>query len=634
MAPGANARSPDDSTRPEPRAGRLRPKPRRPSAAARAEPRPAAHRPDRRCRASGPCRGPSRAACRWPSSWSSPWPSASSRCLTRLRPRQRPAPAGADEPRGPGQGRGGRGQGPGRATRPTTSDGSDRRLGQRRPQRQRRSPSFGSHASPTTPTTSPRRTCALRFGLGSQTSAGDRSSSRPPASTFTAPLTARRAAARPATPSATPRSSRFADPVGRQADLVPRSQPLGAVHHAGQHHRHRRRLPGLITSLGALRSGDRRLVAAGPALHHAAAPADRSRPRRWPKATWPAASRPIGPGPARPEITELSRQFNAMADQVEETMDVIRRDRDRSREFLADVSHELRTPLAALRTFNELLQEKAGDDAGGPRRIPRVERPADRTARLAGPEPARAVQARLGPDPPGPAPGRPSGDGPLGRGAGPGGGPAARRRAHHGSARCAARRPPRPAAPRPGRDQPRRQRPQVHPARRVGPGGAGAPCRRRRASRSSTRGVGIDAAELPHIFDRFYRGSRANEARGSGSGLGLAIVRSDRGDARRPDRGREPGRDGSGSTFTVTLPADPRSRAEGEAACAGDRRDSAGAERRAPRPAAAARAGRPHRAATGGFTRRASTAARPTSGLEPATSTLATRSGTDSATKR
>ncbi|HEX7613527.1 MAG TPA: HAMP domain-containing protein [Candidatus Limnocylindrales bacterium] len=62
------------------------------------------------------------------------------------------------------------------------------------------------------------------------------------------------------------------------------------------------------------------------------------------------------------EITELSHQFNAMAEQVEESMEVIRRDRDTSREFLADVSHELRTPLAALRTFNELLREKAGDD--------------------------------------------------------------------------------------------------------------------------------------------------------------------------------------------------------------------------------------------------------------------------------
>ena len=51
-----------------------------------------------------------------------------------------------------------------------------------------------------------------------------------------------------------------------------------------------------------------------------------------------------------------------MADRLEESVEIIRRDRDRSRDFLADVSHELRTPLAALRTFNELLQEGAADD--------------------------------------------------------------------------------------------------------------------------------------------------------------------------------------------------------------------------------------------------------------------------------
>ena len=39
-------------------------------------------------------------------------------------------------------------------------------------------------------------------------------------------------------------------------------------------------------------------------------------------------------------------------------------------------------------------------------------------------------------------------------------------------------------------------------------------------------GVGIDATELPHVFDRFYRGTLANEERGTGSGLGLSIVRS------------------------------------------------------------------------------------------------------------
>ena len=42
------------------------------------------------------------------------------------------------------------------------------------------------------------------------------------------------------------------------------------------------------------------------------------------------------------------------------SIEFIRRDRDRSRDFLADVSHELRTPIAALRTFNELLTEGAG----------------------------------------------------------------------------------------------------------------------------------------------------------------------------------------------------------------------------------------------------------------------------------
>ena len=62
------------------------------------------------------------------------------------------------------------------------------------------------------------------------------------------------------------------------------------------------------------------------------------------------------------ELGELAVQFNTMADRLEESVEIIRRDRDRSRDFLADVSHELRTPLAALRTFNELLMETAGDD--------------------------------------------------------------------------------------------------------------------------------------------------------------------------------------------------------------------------------------------------------------------------------
>ena len=68
-------------------------------------------------------------------------------------------------------------------------------------------------------------------------------------------------------------------------------------------------------------------------------------------------------------------------------------------------------------------------------------------------------------------------------------------------------------------------------------------------------GVGIDPGELPRIFDRFFRGSRASEARGSGSGLGLAIVRSIV--EMHGGTVTVSSRLGGGSTFLVTLPAQP-----------------------------------------------------------------------------
>jgi two-component system sensor histidine kinase BaeS len=70
-------------------------------------------------------------------------------------------------------------------------------------------------------------------------------------------------------------------------------------------------------------------------------------------------------------------------------------------------------------------------------------------------------------------------------------------------------------------------------------------------------GVGIAPGDLPHIFDRFWRGDPARSRAGqpSGSGLGLAITQwiaeAHGGEITVQSR---PGR---GTVFTVTLPRTP-----------------------------------------------------------------------------
>lgn len=65
------------------------------------------------------------------------------------------------------------------------------------------------------------------------------------------------------------------------------------------------------------------------------------------------------------EIGELGRQFNAMAGKLELTVRDLRQERDVLRRFVADASHELRTPVTALKTFNELLLAGAELEAAG-----------------------------------------------------------------------------------------------------------------------------------------------------------------------------------------------------------------------------------------------------------------------------
>ena len=425
----------------------------------------------------------------------------------------------------------------------------------------------------------------LRFGLGSETSGGTGFIPSVPVSTFSAPLTAEPGRGEARDSVSYTEIFKFADPdgvkptwyleVSLSAPYTTRSSTITSV--VGFL---------LFTAIGALALAVvvssllarrfttplRRLTEAARALAEGdlarRVPADRART-----------------GGA--EITELSHQFNAMADQVEETMEEIRRDRDIGREFLADVSHELRTPLAALRTFNELLQERAGNDVdartefleASAQQIERLDWLAQNLLELSKldsglirldlrPDDLRATilsaveQAQV----------------------------SAQRRGLTLTAEL-------PETPLVTRHDPQRLGQAMtnligNALKFTIRGGSVrvtlSPHPRGAQIQVIDTGVGIDAGELPHVFERFYRGSRANEARGSGSGLGLAIVRS----VVEMHRGRVmvESRVGAGSTFTVTLPADPRTAVEAAASGAAPAPTPAAVGSAAPAPAVKAAA--------------------------------------------
>ncbi len=66
-------------------------------------------------------------------------------------------------------------------------------------------------------------------------------------------------------------------------------------------------------------------------------------------------------------------------------------------------------------------------------------------------------------------------------------------------------------------------------------------------------GQGISAEDLPHIFDRFYRGAQPKTSRVAGSGIGLAVVK----ELVEAHKGRVwvESKEGRGSTFHFTVPA-------------------------------------------------------------------------------
>ena len=75
---------------------------------------------------------------------------------------------------------------------------------------------------------------------------------------------------------------------------------------------------------------------------------------------------------------------------------------------------------------------------------------------------------------------------------------------------------------------------------------------KRAVVRVEDTGIGIPAADLPHIFDRFYRVDKARSRETGGTGLGLSIVRQivllHDGDIRAESE------ENKGTTFIIDLP--------------------------------------------------------------------------------
>ncbi len=62
------------------------------------------------------------------------------------------------------------------------------------------------------------------------------------------------------------------------------------------------------------------------------------------------------------EIGNLAAQFNQMADQLQDNIAQLEKERDTLRRFITDASHELRTPVTALKNFLTLVQGPAAQD--------------------------------------------------------------------------------------------------------------------------------------------------------------------------------------------------------------------------------------------------------------------------------
>lgn len=224
------------------------------------------------------------------------------------------------------------------------------------------------------------------------------------------------------------------------------------------------------------------------------------------------------------EVDELADQFNVMADRLAGTLRMLEADRDRLREFVADVSHELRTPIAALRMYTELQRDGQVDDAT---RAEFLERSTEQIGRLEWLSTNLLDLSRID-----------AGIFPLDIREGDLRDPV--QVVVQALSDVAVERGVALDSVVPGTPvqlQFDRERIVQLLTNLVGnalkftprDGGVSVSLTEEQDAVTlevSDSGPGIPPDELPHIFERFYRGTNTGDARASGSGLGLAIVRS------------------------------------------------------------------------------------------------------------
>jgi two-component system, OmpR family, sensor histidine kinase MprB len=212
------------------------------------------------------------------------------------------------------------------------------------------------------------------------------------------------------------------------------------------------------------------------------------------------------------EIGRLAKSFNAMLDALEQSMTALDASVHAQRQLVADASHELRTPVTSLRTNIELLQQAEQMDVDERRRLldDVVEQIEELTLLIndlidlaRGEEPRGDLEdVRLD----------------LLAGA-----VLERARRHAPATPMHARLEPTIVSGVPARLE-RAMSNLLDNAAKYSP--SGEPVEVTVSGPDLTvrdHGPGISPEDLPHVFDRFYRGA---EARGRpGSGLGLAIVR-------------------------------------------------------------------------------------------------------------